>query len=103
MDRYAMRTFTFDGKIYRSMRAFCAEKELSYARMKRLCHIYERAHKDPLCAARWMLGIDALDPAKERKTRAYMRDVRLGCARQIMFRARVAAYRHRLAAAMLIY
>lgn len=69
-----MRTFIFEGKTYRSIRAFCAEKGLSYDRMKKLCANYARAHANPALAAAWMTGVVPFTPQKERKTMRYLRE-----------------------------
>lgn len=57
-----MRSFEFDGKAYRSIRAFCAEKGLSYDRMKKLCANYARAHANSALAAAWMTGTAPFSP-----------------------------------------
>lgn len=93
-----MKSFIFENKKYLSLKDFCRTHGLSYSRMRRLCRTYVKARKDPAVAARWMLRPEELDSSKEPKTRAHLRDLRLGNARKVMHKARKVALRHKIVA-----
>ena len=96
-----MKSFEVNGKSYDSMSDFCKKTGIRYGRMFRLCRQYLRAQKDPAVAAKWLLGLEPLNKAKEPKTLIYIKDKDLSYARQIEFLARRRARCKRILAKMM--
>lgn len=80
-----MRSFSFDGKIYSSLKAFSTAHNVSYSKLRRLCRLYRRAHENPSVACSWILGRELLNSAKEPKTLQYYQDKEKGRARYERF------------------
>ena len=81
-----MRSFEVEGRVYRSIPEFCRLNRVGYWRMIRLCRKYVRAHKDPAVAARWLLGLEVLNPAAEQKTYTALRENELSRYRMEVYR-----------------
>lgn len=72
-----MREIVINDKSFRSLRTACSYFNISYWRAVRLCRKYQSANDDPSLAIKWLLGIQCLDYAKERKHFKYYRDTEL--------------------------
>lgn len=68
-----MRSFEYNGEIYRSMNEACKALGISYQKVRRICRHYVKASKDPAVAIEWILSKHKL--CREQKTWKYVDDL----------------------------
>ncbi len=83
-----MKNFLYEGVSY-NLTSFAVSHHVSYSKLRRLCRHYERAHKDPVVACRWILGLELLDARKEPKTLFYKQDLEKSYERHERFLEKV--------------
>lgn len=96
-----MRTFSYQGVTFPSLKAFADARGVKLSALRRLCRTYRRAALNPAVACEWLLEGTGPDTRSEALTVEGMRDREMGRARAVRHRAGVKARRIRRIADML--
>lgn len=78
-----MRSFEYQGNIYRSLKECCLKRKISYGKLRRLLRHYVRLQNNPALAVEW---IETNHPLfMEMKTHNYIHDLELAKIRNYRF------------------
>jgi hypothetical protein len=78
-----MRSFEYQGNIYRSLKECCLKRKISYGKLRRLLRHYVKLQNNPALAVEWIETNHPL--CLEMKTHNYIHDNELAAIRRYRF------------------